>query len=182
MQRHVIELVAARAAELLGEWIGLSPFAKSDNGDESSVGGLAMVLGAMLAAKAPPPPPDAVERMRDHILADIAGRAKNGQVMRMTYDVDYGPGRELSRLAESCEIKSSWPIKSHLTIYLHHSKTSIYNKRNYGAEGLTHYLIDGRGWIVSPSTIDARVLPIVLAAIDRGDVSPDVARLEPFKT
>lgn len=184
MEQRIIEAIATRAANLLAEWIDLNPLAKSNNGDQSSAGGMAMVLGAMLAAKAPPPPTDAIERMHKHIAAKVTEAVKRRELdgyMWMTFDVDYGPGRELTELATACEIKSSWPIKSCLNISTYRGKVSICDRRGYGAEGLTHYLLDGRGWLVSPSNIDSRILPIVVAAVDRGEVAENVAYIEPFK-
>lgn len=173
-----ITIIANRAAAVLAEWIGLSPLAKSNNGDRSSAGGIGMILGAMVAAKAPPPPTDATSRMAARIKASIASQLerRGGQVW-MTYDVDYGPGRELSDLSEACDIKSSWPIKSCLNITIYENRVSICDRRGYGAEGLTHHLVDGR-WVVSPCTIDSRLMPMVLAAVERGEVDANIVRID----
>lgn len=175
-----IQFISTLAASLLSEWIGLSPIAKSNNGDDTPTGGIALFLGAMLASKAPPPPANAADRMAKYIAADIA-RRRDRDSLWMTYDVDYGPGRELSDLAKSCEIASSWPIKSGLTITMYNGRVSVQDRRGYGDEGLTYYLEPGRGWLVSPANIDRRLMPTVIAAVDAGTIDSGIAHFKPFE-
>ncbi len=182
MQQQTIEQVAARAAVILTRWLGLDPLSKNDNGDRASRGGLAMVLGALAHSKSPPPPEDVTARILRYVEAQVAAKAKqdHGNGLWMTYDVDYGPGRELSALAQACEIASQWPNKSVLNITAYRGKVTVCDRQGYGAEGTTYHLVDDRGWLASPCSIDGRLLPLVIAAVDRAEVAQDVACVVPF--
>lgn len=178
-----IGLVSHRAATLLAGWLGVNPLAKNDNGDRSSGGGLSMVL-AMAYGDLPPPPSDVVARMAKYIAGIISDKLKRypDGGLYLTFDTDYGPGRELTALSQTCEIKTQWPIKSMMSIgggggfTLH-----ISDCRGYQAEGLRHYLIDGKGWLVTPcSSISDRLMPYIVRDIERGDIPADVARIEAF--
>lgn len=180
--KHLIPTVAARAANLLSAWLGLNSLTKADVGDrESSHGGIAMILGAMAADRTPPPPANVEARIAAYIEAHLASRLKGRETYGcyVCFDSDYGPGRELDALSEACEIGTAWPNKSTISISMYpEGQISIHDKRGYGAEGLTHHLVEGRGWLVSPCNIDRRILPIVLAAVDAGQVDADLIRLD----
>jgi hypothetical protein len=166
--------LADRTAMLLAEWAGLTTSAKAQIGD--GMGTAFMLLAGVV--KDTPPPSDARGRITAYVLNAIS--TKNGY---LSYDVDYSPGYALRELAEACDIRSSWPAKSHMSVSKVCSDGSGANSvsvaTGYGAYDISHYLMDD-GWLVARVSIPHELHALVRKGIDAGEVGANVARFEAF--
>jgi hypothetical protein len=183
LSQPLLTETARRAALLLADWINLGSVDKSDSGTSL----LATALLARLdAATATPPPADVVTQIAAELERQFYEQ-RNMALVYVSLSTDYGPNHTLSALAETCGISSTWPIKSRLSISFgenHHSgrvePPTIFDSRGYGDEGSVYTLVADRGWLVTPCPLDARFLPVVLAALDRGELAAGLAKLEPL--
>jgi len=173
-----LQHIADRVALILGEWLNVSPARKVDNGDPAH-GGMTMLLGMMAQAKEPAPTPDIVPRMSAHLL-NVLRAAAQGSIY-LSLRCDYGPDRTLADLSEACDIKTSWPWKTTMTVTAYaDTGISVRYSQGYRAPWVYHQYLPGEGWLVSACSIDRLLVPTVRAAIKAGTIDPEIAKLDPF--
>lgn len=168
--------LARRTAQILLEWLNVSPLAKHDNGERSVNSAMGMMLGVM-AHPDRPPPADAAAKIEQHVFEQIRRREHIYYVL----DVDYGPGNELVTLTRACGLDGvTWPIKSTLTVTTGANKHgTISNRRGYQAKSLDHILCPAQGgWLLTTDlNVDDRLHDIVVPAVQAGHA---VGTWEPF--
>lgn len=169
--------LAARTAMLLGEWAGLAPGRKVNNGGNGMAAALMLLSGAVRSEK---PSSSTVEKMAENILAKLR-TSKDGAYL--SFGVDYGPDFRLTALVDECGIRASWPNKSQMSVSKVYSDGSGANSvsvsTGYHAPTISHYLTE-TGWLVGGVNIPRQLHTLVIKGIAAGDVPSSVATFEPF--
>lgn len=172
---NILQLLAARAASSLCDWVNIAPLRKADNGDRTG-DGLGLVFVAMVHTKAPPPPPDALEKLTAVLLAMMQDRTReSGGGCYISLDCDYHPNRALVDVAERAGLAGvTWPNKSTITISTVYSDGSGSNRvtvsQGYRAPTFYHHCLpEEGGWLVTREfTVAAPILDVCLAAAKAG--------------
>lgn len=175
-----ITLLATRTASILVRWANLPSLRKNDNGDRTSPhSAMAMMLG-VLADKGEAPPPDAEARIAAHLVKALTAKYNERQRVYFSLDVDYGPGHELAELSTVCDLRVSWPIKSHMTITLSENEPGqISESQGYAAPSVVSAIVPEREvWLITNRfTVEPLIRAIVVDAVRAGNT---VAAVETF--